>query len=295
MSVVVMFAVRLLVALFFIILGLITFVLVSMGVLYILGGQGAISSESGAKVGSFGPVFIYIIAPAIIVACFRNQYKKKTRLWAGLKTILILTFIGLVWFRLSQLELFTENPSLTLSLHFLVISALVMASGLLSSRFLPLSGRPPLGQRPATIVYFEYVMVATFLFGIINYAISFNEMKTAITQSPEFDPVMLTFFSIPVIVASFFSYAAFTALITILISRCGSIMVRNTYLAFFVVGVIGIIVIFLFVSDEMTMFFIPKGFFPVLLYILVTVCSVISAALLVSPTARAWINREGME
>ncbi|MCR9213462.1 MAG: hypothetical protein NXI13_07065 [Proteobacteria bacterium] len=289
-----MFAVRLLVALIFIILGLIAFILVSMGVLYVLGGQSAISSESGAKVGSFGSVFIYITAPAIIVACFRSQYKKRTRLWAGLKTILILTFIGLVWFRLSQLELFTENPSLTLSLHILVLSALVMASGLLSSRFLPLSGQPPLGPRPPAIVYFEYVMLATFILGVLSSVISLDEIKTTILQSPEFNPVVLTFFSLPVIVASAFIYAAFTALITVLISRHGSIMVRNAYLAFFIFGIIGMAVGFFIAPDVMATQALPKGFLPTLLYILLWLCSILGAALLVSKSARAWINREGI-
>ncbi|MFC4270194.1 hypothetical protein GQF03_00400 [Sneathiella chungangensis] len=251
--------------------------------------------------GSYAPIvrsFIFelakatlvLVAPAIIVACFRYQYSKWARTKAAMTGFGIAMIGFVVWFAILFTMLHLNESlffSVQLQIEIFTFSFLTFVSGFATSRLVPVLDQRPLQRRPGTILIFEGVCYFMLIAGLLHLAFRYPDilsLSRKLNSSNHTSPFVIT----PVLAFQFLGFNV-NIWFVILIGRFGSVMARNSYIVYVAVG-------FVFISYMTVINLGRDAFLYTLTDYLLTfggfAGSFIGIGLLLTPSARKWINRE---
>ena len=232
----------------------------------------------------------FLVAPAIIVACFRHQYSKWERVKAGIKGIGIALIGFAVCFAVLYMIFFLNEPlffSVQLQIEIVTFSFLTFVSGFATSRQVPVLDQRPLQRRPGTILMFEGVCYLLLIAGLLHLAFRYPDILSfsrKLDSSNHTSPFVI----LPVLAFQFLGFNV-TIWFVILIGRFGSVMARNSYIVYVAVGFVFIFYMTVINLNRDTYVYTLTDY---LLTFGGFAGSFIGIGLLLTPSARKWINRE---
>jgi len=255
-------------------------------------------AEQAADAATISTRALYFAGPAIFVGCFRFQYKKWERCLAALKSIVIIIIAYEIWNvigRLGLRELMEGWTGVYFGLEMFVIVLIVFASGILTSRFLPALDQPSLGPRPLSVRLFEYLFIFQIGLSILNIILGYDLMIANYEEMMQNNAAtaVLTAPAYVLIITITWMAAMITAVI--LFTRFGSVMIRNTYFALMIIGVATISYLFLSGKSWELEALVPTEPTDLAFFALGMVSNIGAFLLILTPSARRWINRKPVE
>lgn len=238
-----------------------------------------------------------VVAIPLYISIFRSQFPKKIRFFAAAKSIgkSLLAGIIVISFALFVLEGLIGNTALldpvrALQIYFmLATAALCFWSGYLTLKYLPDgAGRQPISDHPDTITLFKFVgycfIVMILITPIVAYQGYLDVIGGLITK---FNPAITGFvLRQPTIFLSLAFMVAVQLLFIIMICQYRSRFARNLYIAMGVLGVITAPVYWYILRDiELTAIYLVA-------YWIILALFTVSLFLILTPSARAWINHD---
>ncbi len=285
---------RFIVAIVLTVLAIIPFYIFDFGIAFLFDGDDKDLAELASEAVPISTRALYLAGPAIFVACFRFQHSKWKRCLAALKTIAVILITYELWRVIAGFKVWgilEDMPGLYIGLDVFINAALVFASGILTSRFIPVLDQPSLEPRPLTVSLFEYLFIFLIAVGLLSSVLGYDQMLANFEEKIKFDPAAAVLTAPAYIFMITFTWVAAVATAVVLITRFGSVMVRNTYIFLMAFSFASIVILILSGKGWQLKDMVPDDTFSYTVFICGIITNIVGIVLILSPSARKWINR----
>lgn len=183
-------------------------------------------------------------APAVFVASLTSGDKKKTRLWAAIKSIIVISLIYAIWNYFIGpwvgTNIFSGSNNafqIAIALDGFVATVLTFLSGILAAYWLPSLRSSATGEPPRSVKNFEmlmFVYLGIFLVSaVLNYDYAVEQASAAASRT-----ILSGMMGGPFVIATFASSFLIIFYLTVRVSRAGSKAMRAVMLGFYLIGIV---------------------------------------------------------
>ncbi|MEX1200673.1 MAG: hypothetical protein WEB02_07800 [Methylophaga sp.] len=199
--------------------------------------------NAGIIASSFVLPVVMACAPAVFVASLTSNDMKKTRFWAALKSIVVVSVIYALWSYFvgpwigAKLSTGANALQIVFAIYGLVVTVLMFLSGILAANWLPSLKPSAVGAPPKTVRTFEVLMFVYLGIFLISTVLNYDRAVEQVSATAS-STVLTGMMGGPFVIATFATSFLITFYLTVKVSRAGSKAMRAVMLGFYLIGVI---------------------------------------------------------
>lgn len=200
--------------------------------------------NAGIMVGAIILPMVVASAPAVFVASLTSDDKKKTRFWAAIKSIIVVSAIYALWSYFVGpwvgVNIFSGSNNafqMAVAVDGFVATVLTFLSGIFAAHWLPSLRSSAAGVPPKSVKNFEMLMflyLGIFLLSaVLNYDYAVEQTSASASNT-----ILSGMMGGPFVIATFASSFLIIFYLTVRVSRAGSKAMRAVMLGFYLIGII---------------------------------------------------------
>ena len=187
---------------------------------------------------------VVVSAPAVFVASLTSVDAKKTRFWAAIKSIIVVSAIYALWnYSIGPwvgAKIFSGSSNalqMAFAVNGFVATVLMFLSGILAAHWLPSLKSSAVGIAPKSVKNFEMLMfiyLGLFLVSaVFNYEYAVEQASASTSNT-----ILSGMMGGPFVIATFASSFLIIFYLTVRVSRAGSKAMRAVMLGFYLIGIV---------------------------------------------------------
>lgn len=200
--------------------------------------------NAGLMAGAVIFPMVVVCAPAVFVATLTHGDKKKTRLWAATKSIIVISIIYALWnYFVGPLvgeKMFGASNNafqMAFAVDGFVATILMFLSGILAAYWLPSLKPSAVGIPPKSVKTFEVLMFMYLGFFLISAVLNYDYVVEQASASAS-NTILSGMVGGPFVISTFVSSFLIIFYLTVRVSRAGSKAMRAVMLGFYLIGIV---------------------------------------------------------